>query len=54
MIIDSHCHMHDPALPDALDTLRVAQSLDVWGIIAVGCDAESNERNLGKFSARAT
>ena len=51
MIIDSHCHMHDPALPDALDTLRVAQSLDVWGIIAVGCDAESNERNLALATA---
>jgi TatD DNase family protein len=51
MVIDSHCHLHDPALPDALDTLRVAQSLDVWGVIAVGCDAESNARNLALASA---
>src|SRR5213593_4491908 len=51
MVIDSHCHLHDPALPDALDTLRVAQSLDVWGVIAVGCDAESNARNLALAAA---
>ena len=51
MVIDSHCHLHDPALPDALDTLRVAQSLDVWGIIAVGCDADSNARNLALAAA---
>jgi len=35
-----------PGLADALDTLRVAQSLDVWGVVAVGCDAETNARNL--------
>src|SRR6266516_154606 len=51
MVIDSHCHLHDPALPDALDTLRVAQSLDVWGVIAVGCDAESNARTLALAAA---
>src|SRR5258705_6955066 len=46
MVIDSHCHLHDPAFPDALDALRVAQSLDVWGVIAVGCDVATNARNL--------
>ena len=51
MVIDSHCHLHDPALPDALDTLRTAQSLDVWGVIAVGCDAESNLCNLALATA---
>ena len=51
MVIDSHCHLHDPALPDALDTLRVGQSLDVWGVIAVGCDAETNARNLALAAA---
>src|SRR5206468_4031271 len=51
MVIDSHCHLHDPALPDALDPLRVAQSLDVWGVIAVGCDAETNARNLALAAA---
>jgi len=51
MIVDSHCHLHDPALPDALDTLRVAHSLDVWGVVAVGCDAESNARTLALAAA---
>src|SRR5437773_7818896 len=51
MVIDSHCHLHDPALPDALDTLRVGQSLDVWGVIAVGCDVETNARNLALAAA---
>jgi len=51
MVIDSHCHLHEPALPDALDTLRVAQSLDVWGVIAVGCNAATNARNLALAAA---
>src|SRR6266550_3751585 len=46
MVIDSHCHLHDPAFSDALDALRVSQSLDVWGVIAVGCDVATNARNL--------
>src|SRR5437879_3945045 len=46
MVIDSHCHLHGPAFPDALDALRVAQSLDVWGVVAVGCDVATNARNL--------
>src|SRR5207253_11231829 len=46
MVIDSHCHLHDPAFSDALDALRVAQSLDVWGVVAVGCDVATNARNL--------
>src|SRR5947207_2754528 len=46
MVIDSHCHLHDPVFCDALDALRVAQSLDVWGVIAVGCDVATNARNL--------
>src|SRR5207302_10737487 len=29
----------------------VAQSLDVWGVIAVGCDAESNARTLALAAA---
>ena len=51
MVIDSHCHLHDPALPDAVDTLRVSHSLDVWGVVAVGCDAESNARTLALAAA---
>src|SRR5207245_585087 len=46
MVVDSHCHLHDPAFPDALDALRVALAHDVWGVVAVGCDAEANAREL--------
>src|SRR3989442_11499957 len=51
MVVDSHCHLHDPAFPDALDALRVALAHDVWGVIAVGCDAETNARNLALATA---
>jgi TatD DNase family protein len=46
MVIDSHCHLHDPKFKDVEDVLRVALTYDVWGIIAVGCDLESNARTL--------
>jgi TatD DNase family protein len=46
MIIDSHCHLHDPAFADVGDALRTALAHDVWGVVAVGCDAETNERTL--------
>jgi TatD DNase family protein len=46
MVIDSHCHLHDPTFTDVADALRVALTYDVWGIIAVGCDAETNARTL--------
>ena len=46
MVIDSHCHLHDPAFKDVPDALRVAMTYDVWGVIAVGCDAETNARTL--------
>jgi len=46
MIIDSHCHMHEPAFADVRETLRVALTFDVWGAVAVGCDAETNARTL--------
>jgi TatD DNase family protein len=46
MIIDSHCHLHDPALGEVRATLETARTYDVWGVIAVGCDAESNARTL--------
>jgi TatD DNase family protein len=46
MVIDSHCHLHDPAFKDVEDALRVALTYDVWGVIAVGCDAETNARTL--------
>ncbi len=46
MVIDSHCHLHDAAFKDVADALRVALTYDVWGVIAVGCDAETNARTL--------
>jgi TatD DNase family protein len=46
MIIDSHCHLHDPAFGDLRETLSTALAHDVWGLVAVGCDAETNARTL--------
>ena len=39
MIIDSHCHLHDAAFADVRETCGVALAHDVWGVVAVGCDA---------------
>jgi TatD DNase family protein len=46
MIIDSHCHLHDPAFGDVRETLKKALAHGVWGIIGVGCDLDSNQRTL--------
>ena len=46
MMIDTHCHLHDPAFADLGDTLRVALTHDVWGVIGVGVDPETNARTL--------
>jgi len=46
MIIDSHCHLHDPAFADLRETLKTAHAHDVWGIVAVGCDPETNALTL--------
>ena len=51
MIIDSHCHLHDPAFADVRETLRTALAYDVWGIVAVGCDPETNARTLAAAAA---
>jgi TatD DNase family protein len=51
MMIDSHCHLHDPAFKDLGDTLRVALTHDVWGVIAVGVDAATNAYNLRAAAA---
>jgi len=51
MIIDSHCHLHAAAFADPRETLRVALTYDVWGIVAVGCDPATNEQTLA--AARA-
>jgi TatD DNase family protein len=46
MIIDSHCHLHDQAFADARETLRIALTYDVWGVVAVGCDPTTNVSTL--------
>jgi TatD DNase family protein len=46
MIIDSHCHLHDPAFADVRGTVIRATEHDVWGVVAVGCDLATNERTL--------
>jgi TatD DNase family protein len=46
MIIDSHCHLHDAAFSDLRETLATALAHDVWGVVAVGCDPETNARTL--------
>jgi TatD DNase family protein len=46
MIVDSHCHLHDPAFGDLREMLTRAVAHDVWGIVAVGCDPATNERTL--------
>lgn len=51
MIIDSHCHLHDPAFADVRETLKKALVQDVWGVVAVGCDPDSNWRTLAAAAA---
>jgi TatD DNase family protein len=51
MMIDSHCHLHDPAFKDLGETLRVAQTYDVWGAIGVGVDPDSNAHMLRAAAA---
>jgi TatD DNase family protein len=51
MIIDSHCHLHDPAFRDLRETLATALAHDVWGVVAVGCDAPTNVRTLAAAAA---
>jgi TatD DNase family protein len=46
MIIDTHCHLHDAAFADLRGTLARASEHDVGGVVAVGCDPESNARVL--------
>jgi TatD DNase family protein len=46
MIIDSHCHLHDPAFADVRGTVIRATEHNVWGAVAVGCDLATNERTL--------
>jgi TatD DNase family protein len=51
MIIDTHCHLHDPAFEDLHGALARAAEHDVWGVVAVGCDHESNARTLEAAAA---
>jgi TatD DNase family protein len=46
MIIDSHCHLHDPAFADVRSVVVRATEHGVWGVVAVGCDRATNERTL--------
>ena len=46
MLIDSHCHLHDPAFADVRGTVIRATEQNVWGVVAVGCDLATNERTL--------
>jgi len=46
MIIDSHCHLHDPAFEDLRGALARAIEHNVWGAVAVGCDEQTNARTL--------
>jgi TatD DNase family protein len=46
MIIDSHCHLHAAAYADPRETMQVALTHDVWGVVAVGCDPATNEVTL--------
>ena len=46
MIVDSHCHLHDPAFADVRGTVIRATEHNVWGAVAVGCDHGTNERTL--------
>jgi TatD DNase family protein len=46
MIVDSHCHLHDPAFADVRGAVIRATEHNVWGVVAVGCDLATNERTL--------
>ena len=51
MIIDSHCHLHDPAFRDLREMSATALAHDGWGVVAVGCDPETNARTLAAAAA---
>jgi TatD DNase family protein len=51
VIIDTHCHLHDDVFTDLRETLRTALAHEVWGVIAVGCDPETNARTLAMATA---
>src|SRR5262245_31649520 len=51
MIIDSHCHLHDPAFEDTRGVVMRATEHQVWGVVAVGCDPDTNRRTLEAAAA---
>jgi len=51
MIIDSHCHLHDPVFENTRGAVTRATEHNVWGVVAVGCDAETNRRTLEAAAA---
>src|SRR5215471_2794241 len=46
MIIDSHCHLHDPAFEDTRGVVTRASEHGVWGVVAAGCDPDTNGRTI--------
>jgi TatD DNase family protein len=51
MVIDTHCHLHDPVFASVSETLARAVALGVWGVVAVGCDPATNERTMSAAAA---
>jgi TatD DNase family protein len=51
MIIDSHCHLHDPAFEDTRGVVTRATEHNVWGVVGVGSDPDSNGRTLEAAAA---
>jgi TatD DNase family protein len=51
MIIDSHCHLHDPAFEDTRGVVTRATEHNVWGVVAVGTDPDTNRRTLEAATA---
>src|SRR6266571_409993 len=53
MIIDTHCHLYEPAFANMQETLQTALAHDVWGVVGVGCDVDTNERTLALATANS-
>jgi TatD DNase family protein len=51
MIIDSHCHLHDPAFEDTRGAVTRATEHNVWGVVAVGCDMDTNRCTMEAAAA---
>jgi len=51
MIIDSHCHLHDAAFEDSRGAVTRATEHNVWGVVAVGCDPDTNRRTIEASAA---